>query len=447
MYFTMLDNNLSYNIPAHKFPTYTINATDIQVYSNSNKLIPGVEYIVDLLGITVELAQSSYVENAKLAVVVTLDSDYSVTNNGTIEFATVYPDNTDIEIITFYNHMLLDIDRTTDVFVPSTTLTPGTTDYYEFTNKLGGQFSLRRPAVSDDFVWVIKNGTLLTHSIDYVVEDDRVTVRLKDSLIDTDVVQVMLFSDETITTSFGFMQFKDMLNRVHYKRLRADKSSILAADLVQSDIEIVVDDGAVFSVPNPALNLPGIIEINGERIEYFTKAGNVLGQLRRGTLGTGTPVVHVAGTSVQDIGPTETIPYTDTIIVDTIVSDGITTDVGNLAYIPKLGLNPKPKQHNYDTVDVFVNGYRLKKAEYKLFIESNPNHQPYSPEGDITFPAEFSVDGVHNRITLTTAAAEKTKVVIVKKELKLWEDEGKSLANSNNKIANFLKGNATVWPR
>jgi len=447
MYFTMLDNNLSYNIPAHKFATYTINATDIQVYSDSNKLIPGVEYIIDLLGITVELAQSSYVENAKLAVVVTLDSDYSVTNNGTIEFATIYPNNTDIEIITFYNHMLLDIDRTTDVFVPSTILTPGTTDYYEFTNKLGGQFSLRRPAVSDDYVWIIKNGTLLTHSVDYVVEDDRVTVKLKDSLIDTDVVQVMLFSDETITTSFGFMQFKDMLNRVHYKRLRADKATILAADLNQSDIEIVVDDGSVFSVPNPALNLPGIIEINGERIEYFTKIGNVLGQLRRGTLGTGTPVVHAAGTTVQDIGPTETIPYSDTIIVNTIVSDGFTTDVGNLAYIPKLGINPKPKQHNYDTVDVFVNGYRLKKAEYKLFMESNPNHQPYSPEGDITFPAEFSVDGVHNRITLTTAAAEKTKVVIVKKELKLWEDEGKSLANSNNKIANFLKGNATVWPR
>ena len=440
MYFTMLDNNLSYNVPAHKFATYTINATDIQVYSDSNKLIPGVEYIVDLLGITIELAQSSYVENAKLAVVVSLDSDYSVTNNGTIEFATVYPDNTDIEIITFYNHMLLDIDRTTDVFVPSTILTPGTTDYYEFTNKLGGQFSLRRPAVSDDYVWVIKNGTLLTHSVDYVVEDDRVTVKLKDWLNDTDVVQVMLFSDETITTSFGFMQFKDMLNRVHYKRLRADKSSILAADLIQSDIEIVVNDGAVFSVPNPALNLPGIIEINGERIEYFTKVGNVLGQLRRGTLGTGTPAVHAAGTSVQDIGPTETIPYTDTIIVNTFISDGVTKNLGNLAYTPT----------DVNEVDVFVNGYRLKKSEYDLFVESNnypDSPYPYSPEGDSTFPAEFSVDGTTNGITLTTAAAEKTKVVIVKKELKLWEDEGKSLANSNNKIANFLKENATVWPR
>jgi hypothetical protein len=289
--------------------------------------------------------------------------------------------------------------------------------------------------VSDDFVWIIKNGTLLTHSVDYAVDDDRITVRLKESLESTDVVQVMLFSDQTVRSTFGFMQFKDMLNRVHYKRLRAEKASVLASNLTQSDIEITVADGSVFSLPNPALNLPGIIEINGERIEYFTKVGNVLGQLRRGTLGTGTPLVHLAGQSVQDIGPTETIPYTDKIIIDTIISNGVTTNLGTLQYIPA----------NENEVDVFVNGYKLKKVDYDLFEETNG--YPYSDEGDSTFPAEFSVDGTTNGITLTTAAAEGTKVVIVKKELTLWNDPGKSLARSNNKIANFLKENTTVWPR
>ena len=96
-------------------------------------------------------------------------------------------------------------------------------------------------------------------------------------------------------------------------------------------------------------------------------------------------------------------------------------------------------------VDVFVGGYRLKKVDYNLFEETNGH--PYSTEGDSTFPAEFSVDGTTNRITVTTAAAEGTEVVIVKKELTLWNDPGKSLARSNNKIANFLKENTTVWPR
>jgi hypothetical protein len=440
MYFTMADDVLSYTIPAHKFATYSISSTDIRVYADSNALTPGAEYIVDLLGITIELSQSSYIDGGKLAVVINVDFDYAITDAGTIEFSTVYPEDTDIEIISFYNHMVLDIDRTTDVMTPSTTLTPGTTDYYEFTNKLGGYFTLRRPAVSDDFVWIIKNGTLLTHSVDYAVDDDRITVRLQASLESTDVIQVMSFSDQTIRTTFGFMQFKDMLNRVHYKRLRAEKASVLAVNLTQSDIEIRVVDGSAFSLPNPALNLPGIIEIRGERIEYFSitvePTGQwILGRLRRGTLGTGTPLVHIAGEVVQDIGPTETIPYTDKIIIDTVISNGVTTNLGNLPYTPA----------NENEVDVFVNGYKLKKVDYDLFEETNG--YPYSVEGDSTFPAEFSVDGTTNEITLTTAAAEGTKVVIVKKELTLWNDPGKSLARSNNKIANFLKENATVWPR
>ena len=435
MYYTMTNNQMSYIIPAHKFASHKINATDIRVYSDSNLLVSGVDYVVDLFGIAIDLSRSAYIEGAKLSVVVDIDSDYTIQNDGTITFTTLYPVDTSIEIITFYNHMVLDIDRSTDIAIPSVVLTPGTTDYYTFTNKLGGHFTLRHSAISDDYVWIIKNGTLLTHSVDYVVEDDRVTVKLKDELIDTDVIQIMLLSDNVFHGAFGFMQFKDMLNRVHYKRLRKEKSSVLAVDLIQSDIEIIVADGSVFSIPNPDLNLPGIVDINGERIEYFTKVGNVLGQLRRGTLGTGTPTVHVTGTVVQDIGPTETIPYTDRVVIDTIISDGVTRNIGELTYIPQ----------NVNEIDVFVGGYKLKKIDYKLFEESND--YPYSTEGDSTFPAEFSVDGITNGITLTTAAVENSKVVIVKKELKLWEDEGKSLADSSNKIAKFLKENQPVWPR
>ena len=208
IYFTMADDVLSYTLPAHKFAIHTINATDIRTYSASNKLVQGVNYVVDLFGITIELSQSSYIEGGKLAVVIDIDSEYTITDAGTIEFTTTYPASTKWDIVTFYNHMLLDIDRTTDIAIPSTVLTPGTTDYYTFTNKLGGYFTLRHTAISDDYVWIIKNGTLLTHSVDYIVENDRVTVKLKDSLEDTDIVQVMLFSDNTIRNTFGFMQFK-----------------------------------------------------------------------------------------------------------------------------------------------------------------------------------------------------------------------------------------------
>jgi hypothetical protein len=118
-----------------------------------------------------------------------------------------------------------------------------------------------------------------------------------------------------------------MLNRVHYKRISKAKSTRLAKDLLQKDATITVVNGEVLSPPNPELNLPGIIEINGERIEYFSKTGNILGKLRRGTLGTGAPTLHRVRTIVLDIGPTETIPYTDKHVVETFISNGSTNSV------------------------------------------------------------------------------------------------------------------------
>jgi hypothetical protein len=59
-----------------------------------------------------------------------------------------------------------------------------------------------------------------------------------------------------------------------------------------------------------------------EEVSLTPTTTYLLGQLRRGTLGTGTPVVHQAGAYVQDIGPSETIPYTENTIVEQVVSDG-----------------------------------------------------------------------------------------------------------------------------
>ncbi len=51
------------------------------------------------------------------------------------------------------------------------------------------------------------------------------------------------------------------------------------------------------------------------------------------------------------------------------------------------------------------------------------------------------------RITLTTPALENSKVVVVKKIGRGWEDPGMDLTNSNNDIANFIKNTQTVFGR
>ena len=41
---------------------------------------------------------------------------------------------------------------------------------------------------------------------------------------------------------------------------------------------------------------------------------------------------------------------------------------------------------------------------------------------------------------------EGSRVVVIKRQGKLWNDMGKRLAKSDNYIANFLKNTPTIWP-
>jgi hypothetical protein len=114
--------------------------------------------------------------------------------------------------------------------------------------------------------------------------------------------------------------------------LSKNKQTQLTQPLAFNDTTIVVADASNFDAPNDTINRPGILEIRGERIEYFGLAGNTLSKLRRGTLGTGVPTIHTAGTLVQDIGPSETLPYTESSVIQQVESDG--SSIINLNFVP-----------------------------------------------------------------------------------------------------------------
>jgi acetyl esterase/lipase len=101
-------------------------------------------------------------------------------------------------------------------------------------------------------------------------------------------------------TGEGYRLFIDMNDNRFCTDFSSATTTTLAQDLLSTDTEIIVTDGSKLSVPNPGLVIPGIIHINGERIIYYTKVGNVLGQLRRGVGGTGTAQVHMAGSRIED---------------------------------------------------------------------------------------------------------------------------------------------------
>ena len=431
---------------------YSVSVEDIVVFADGNELVSGVDYTVSLAGISVKLTQKIRKTYAGKTLVISVKADQGyvyippTTEHGPqIRLTTAYNSPEVIEVISSYNHDVLDIQRTEIKITSAVSLIPNTVDYYNYTNLAGGLVVLERAVLNDDYVWVLNNGRLLTPGVDYKLNEDKISIQLAEIPSVDDEITLMTFSNNALTSRIAYMQFKDMLNRVHFKRLSLHKQARLAKDLKFNDLTISVDDASNFDIPNPLSNRPGVVEIAGERIEYFSLNGNELGQLRRGTLGTGVRTVYKVGTFVQDIGPSETIPYTDSSVVENIVSDG--THIVPLRFIPTVAETTVAENNewfretipgNYgqtDEIEVFANGIRLKKHPYSLY---NVEIAPESTEGDEQFEAEFSVSGVDAHVRLTTPVEFGTHVMVVKRTGNEW-DSTLNILDDTSKIANFLK--------
>ena len=173
--------------------------------------------------------------------------------------------------------------------------------------------------------------------------------------------------------------------------------------------------------------------INGERIEYYLKEGGVLRQLRRGTLGTGIPTVHVAGSELLDQSNKQTVPYQDRTLTETFTADGSTSSIV-VDFIPG----------SVNDFEIFVAGRRLRKNAINIY---DPTVDLDSPEGDITSPAEFSVDGTTSTVVLAETPLINTKIVVVRRIGRPWTDTGIPLHRQENDIARFLRNTEVALPK
>ena len=503
IYYTITGTKVNYSIDPVKFIPYSLSINDIYVYAGGNLLQSGVDYIVELSGITVKITQNirKLYLNQSLIISVKQNQEYTYVPSvdgivpSQIEFDKAYNSDDLIEVVTSYKHDILDIQRTGVNVTSNFELTADTPEFYTYKGVAGGVIPLDRTVIDDNYVWVIKNRILLTPSADFKLNQDRKSIKLAFYPDPADEFTIITFGSQVLKSGVSYMQFKDMLNRIHYKRLNANKRTVLVNDLKYLDTYIEVEDASNFDAPSIANNKPGIIEIRGERIEFFTLEPKVeglvttylLGQLRRGTLGTGVSKVHRAGSYVQDIGASETIPYVETTITEQVKSDG--TNIVPLTFVPS----------NKDEIEVFVGGYssvpwanevaykvddivevgsytyrcviahtstattvngvsktffddkanwiffvgniRLKKNSYKVH---NVNQAPYSPEGDVELDAEFTVDGTSSQINLTQKLIFGTRVTVVKRTGLSW-DSTTNILEDDSKIARFLKAVPGIW--
>ena len=279
------------------------------------------------------------------------------------------------------------------------------------------------------YVWL--NGESLVQNYDFTLSGNTITV-IGRTMTQADRLDILYFALPTIADAVGYRIFKDMMNRTFYKRISKAHTTELVETLATDDTEIKVANGSALANPQPVVGLdgstvstiiPGVVFVDKERIEYFTKSGNTLGQLQRGTLGTGIKD-HGSGTKVVDASGTQTIPYVDTVYTNTFISDGSTATF-TLSQTPT----------STSELDIFIGGQRLLLT---------------SEDGSTI---NYSVDGSTSSVTLSSIPAISTQIKILHKRGQVWTTpadgnpaDGKGLQGSTTQQAKFIADEPTNSP-
>ena len=294
-------NDRTFTIDNHVLrPPSTYNLNTVRVYRNGEVLLPGFDFNVNVNDNTVTVYPNILAVGDAIAVLGLVPGDYDYDIVGNILNIPLQSGqgvlNAEIKIITYNDQdgMLIQAER--------------------FPGNANKRFKLSRSVLHLDYVWVSLNGVPLKSGIDYDVLDDAVTLQLSDAFIITsadDILITSISSNKLSSTVLGYRIFIDMLGRTHYKRLSKQATTRLTQPLSYTDTEIYVEDSTVLTPPLLSQKIPGVVLIDGERIEYLQTDGNVLRKLRRGTLGTSPSFYADINTKVIDQSPSQTVPYTE----------------------------------------------------------------------------------------------------------------------------------------
>jgi hypothetical protein len=388
---------------------------------------PSTLSIGDVIKIQNDFRAEYYIENNNLVI----NADYDLSS------ATNETNNIKIDITWFSEYPSIDIISD---------------------QRAGGkvQYQLSRAPISESYVWVYKNGERLVQDKDFYVSLPRAVIYLNVNSTVNDDIKTFTFSPNIFKLPSGFEIHKDMLNIYHFTRFAKGEIKLSSA-LNYYDTRIQVDNASTLAEPISQRNIPGIIYISGERIEYMVKNGNVLSQLRRGSQGTAIGEIYPIGTPVVDLSYQETIPYNETQERTDFVSDGSTLIIGPVDFIPVKGTRSSWTKtsipSNYgpcDQVEIFAAGRRLRKDPLAVWVEDNG---AYSPTADEILEAEFSVDGTSAYIRLTNTLPAGTRITVIRKTGKTWYDRGESTASSGvtlldnaTAIAKFIAQKTTSLP-
>ena len=424
-YYKISGTQLTFDIDSKNFrPSFTYTADMVSVYANGIELRPGFDYSFDEINNKVTIATGLLKNDDVIAVVGLVDYDYVI--KGNILHLSYSVSNTTINVISFTDHdsMLIRTER--------------------FDGNINRRFALSLPVFSDNYVWVYVDGVPLTARAEFDIGDDSRTIQIGD------LIDVTTTSSIVITTinppSFGdnilgYRIFNDIFDRTHFKRLSKFYSTTLAKPLRHTDDQIHLTDGNGIIPPNPMTNTPGIVIIDGERIEFSVKEGNVLKELRRSTLGTGPATYSDIGTQVIDQGPRQTIPYSEMTLMQTTSTTAtvyVISTVANTVTGAAIILDPNIDAVNQ--VTVYYGGRQLRKTPLEV-------HDKFYDEVVSILDPEFSINTATNTLTLNVSDYNgiKTDITIVQRKGHIWTGT-ESLLTSNVVQAEFIRDKKSMLP-
>ncbi len=92
-----------------------------------------------------------------------------------------------------------------------------------------------------------------------------------------------------------------------------------------------------------------------------------------------------------------------------------------------------------------MSSYELNTALRTAYATSAQVISQDSPEGDVTLPAEFSLQN-GNELVLLETPGENQKVIVVRKQGRLWNNQGTALSNAESDISRFLLSTTVDLP-
>ena len=438
-----VSNLLEYELPNWQQPPGSASATDVKVFLNNVELASN-EFVWDAGNSSVRLQTGIGVAGDLLKVFVLSDGDYTIDSNGNLLLDVAPAQGQKIIVTQFSNHDVQKIERMNFDVVARQSITANTEDYFVFNQLQNGRIRLRRPASDAQYVWVYVNGVKLAPSVDYKVTNDQMFVKIGTQVNANDQIDLFHFSSPQFVTKFGFRQFKDMTNATTFRRLGDDRRYYLAATLNYYDKEISLNTTEGLATPNLRTLEPGVLFIEGERIEYYRiDQDNKVSQLRRGTKGTGIKDTYQINSEVFDQSAHQTVPYKDQTITQVYTYDG-----NNATF--ELGWAAK----STNEFELFVGGVRMRKNSIQSFDVTKDLD---SPDADITLPAEYSVTNINTNestftITDTTNIPTGTKITVIRRVGRVWneiidENTTKTLSQTDNRIGNFLREKEVTLPQ